>query len=341
MKNAKLFSILVLTAIVTYGAVGLSYLPLARFHGDLTRVSMLPETLFGWRKPQPDIPADLIRQATWEEADILVVGDSFSGSRVWQTKLVGQGWKVRTEHWNSVRNICEDFVPWVRGKGFKGKYVVLESIERGFPEIRKSLDCKSMEFHSSVEADRVKLPPLAVFDPDEIAFTGRMSIGIQTRRMADRYLQVSADPAFKSWTPNGAVNVVRTERGCELFSHRQCRDVLFMREDRPQDVDESLIDVMIQLNQRLPGLTPIWVVVPNKSTSYLYPEKHFWSLAATRLATPDVLARLRQAITAGTVDLYPANESHLSTTGYLILGDLIYKQLLDQGMPPRPTGRTE
>ena len=181
MKHAKLFSILVLLAAAAYGAVGLTYLPLARFHGDLTRVGVLPEILFGWRKPQPAIPAELIQQSSWQEAEVLVVGDSFSGSRVWQTKLVSQGWKVRTEHWNSVRNICEDFVPWARSKGFKGNYVVLESIERGFPEIRKSLDCKSMDFHSSIEADKVKPPPLAVFNPDEVAFTGRMSVGIQTK----------------------------------------------------------------------------------------------------------------------------------------------------------------
>lgn len=327
MKHAKLFSILVFAVAAIYGIVGYAFLPLARFHGDLTRVGRLPESMFGWTLSQPAIPPALMQQSSWQEADVLVIGDSFSGSRVWQTKLTEQGLKVHTEHWNSVRNICEDFEPWVRSMGFKGRYIVLESIERGFHEIRHSLDCHTMDFHSSIEASRPKPPPLTSFDPDQIDFSGRMTIGMQAKLNTLKYQELSAKPEFSSWSLDGGAKVVRTPDGCRLFSHHQCQDALYMGEDRAQDIDPTLVDVMVQLNQRMPNLTPIWVVVPNKSTTYLYPDKKFWEVASARMDTPDVLARFRQALAAGTVDLYPGNESHLSTTGYLMLGDMILHEL--------------
>ena len=60
-------------------------------------MGLLPETLFGWTKPQPALDAKWMQQASMQEADVLVIGDSFSDSRVWQTVLTQHGLKVRTE----------------------------------------------------------------------------------------------------------------------------------------------------------------------------------------------------------------------------------------------------
>jgi hypothetical protein len=84
---------------------------------------------------------------------------------------------------------------------------------------------------------------------------------------------------------------------------------------------------MATISQRLQGITPVWVVVPDKSTSYLHPDKQFWNLAAQRFNAPNVLQVLRSAIAAQHIDLYPANETHLSTSGYLLLGETIYQNL--------------
>ena len=67
--------------------------------------------------------------------------------------------------------------------------------------------------------------------------------------------------------------------------------------------------------------------MPDKSTIYLHPDKQFWNKAEQRFNAPNVLRTMREALDRGVVDLYPANNSHLSTTGYLLLGDLIYQHI--------------
>src|SRR6266481_8864887 len=103
MKHAKIFSIVVFVVLLGYGAVGFYFLPLATFQGELTRLGLLPERLFGWTKPQPTLDIKWMQQASMQEADVLVIGDSFSDGRVWQTVLTQHGLKVRTDSWNNMR----------------------------------------------------------------------------------------------------------------------------------------------------------------------------------------------------------------------------------------------
>jgi len=49
--------------------------------------------------------------------------------------------------------------------------------------------------------------------------------------------------------------------------------------------DETLKG-MAEINARLTGITPIWVIVPNKSTAYLYPDKRFWDKTERELGAP-------------------------------------------------------
>lgn len=55
MKHAKIFSmaVMVMVMVLGYGAVGFHFLPQATFQGELTRMALLPESLFGWRQAQP------------------------------------------------------------------------------------------------------------------------------------------------------------------------------------------------------------------------------------------------------------------------------------------------
>lgn len=117
------------------------------------------------------------------------------------------------------------------------------------------------------------------------------------------------------------------KRGCELFSHARCQDVLFYASDRVTDLGADTLDHLQTLNTRLGDLTPIWVFMPDKSTVFLHPDKHFWDKAEDRFLAPNVLKVMRQALAEKTVDLYPANNSHLSTTGYLLLGEAVYRTL--------------
>lgn len=326
MRHAKLFSILVLAFIALYGAVGFYFLPLASFTGPLTRMGKIPESLFGWTKEQPSINPQYLANASWQDADVLVVGDSFSMSHVWQSVLISQGLKVRTESWGSMRNVCEDSSGWLREKGFKGSHVVIEVVEHNFKDtLNRSLQCKKMDYHTIVELPVIPPPRLMTLNATD--YSGKLSVGIQSELNSIKYQKLSAQPDFMSWNLANNVRINRVKNGCELFSHPRCNDALFLADDQAGDFDDNTLANMQLVNQRFKGFTPIWVVVPNKSTTYLQPDKQFWDKAEQRFHAPNVLKVLRQKIADKTIDLYPANETHLSTTGYLILGDAIYQSM--------------
>lgn len=328
MRHAKYFSIFVFIAVMAYGAAAFYFLPLATFQGELTRMGLLPEALFGWTKPQPSLDVKWMQQASMKEADVLVVGDSFSDSRVWQTVLTQHGFKVRTESWESMRGVCADFMPWLRAQGFAGKYLVLESIERNLEnDLSKSLGCRQMQYHSNPNTDALRYPPPVSFDVNRGNYSGKLSIGIQTRLNVLKYERLSNLPGFKSWLLPNDVRLARVPNGCALFSHARCNDALFLGYDMPGEIDASAFGNIEKLNTRLDGITPIWVFVPNKTTAYLYPDKQFWNEAERRFHAPNLLHMTRQAIQAGTVDLYLGNNTHFSTAGYLLMGEEILKAM--------------
>lgn len=319
--------------VLGYGAVGFYFLPMASFQGDLTRIGMMPESQFGWHKPQPAINPKLIQQSSLQEADVLVIGDSFSDNPlwhglVWQTALTQRGLKVRTESWASMRGICADFAPWLKAQGFHGQFVILQIIERNISKgLEDSLACQHMQPHPSALADRRRSPPAVTYDPEHKDFSGRFSVGIQTALNYRNYMALSSMPDFKSTTlPNGA-NIARVKNGCELFSHSRCDDALFLAEDSAAEVDTHALENIAIINKRMQEITPIWAFVPNKSTAYLYPEKRFWNEAEQRFSAPNLLRMTQRAISEKTVDLYPANNTHFSTTGYLLMGEEIYKHI--------------
>ena len=326
MKYAKFFSISVFVVIAIYGMVGFYFLPLASFEGNLARMGKLPESLFGWTKAQPAIDPNLMQQASWQEADVLAIGDSFSMPLLWQTALTRRGLRVRTETWESVRNICVDFTDWLRGKGFKGQHVVIEIIEHNVEDrLDRSVSCKHMGYHQLAEVRAA--PPVTLPDRNKIDFSGKFSVGIQTKLHALEYERLSGKPDFKGWDLPNEARMGRLPDGCELFSHPRCNDVLFLGSDRVQDFDGSTLAKMEKINTRLNGLNPTWVIVPDKSTVYLHPDKKFWDEAERKFHAPNILKTFRQAIQRKTIDLYRGNDTHLSTTGYLIMGDAVYQSM--------------
>ena len=326
MTQAKLYTAIVVTIMAVYGLVGFYFLPLASFEGNLTRMAKLPETYFGWTLPQPAIDPALMKSAEWQDADVLAIGDSFTYAQVWQTVFQQRGVHIRTETWESVFNICGDISDLVRNKGFRGKYIIIESVEAYFEDrISRSLECKHAEYH--VPPQLATSPPPTMQDRHRIDLSGRLSVGIQTELNALEYDRLSSEPDFRGWDGSGEVRVVRVENGCDLFSHSRCKDVLFYVKDRLTDMGEDVLDGMGEINARLNDYTVIWVVVPDKSTVYLNPGKKFWDEAERRFHAPNLLREFRQQLRNKTMDLYPANNTHVSTAGYLILGDAIYRAM--------------
>ncbi len=332
MRHAKFFSIFVFVVLLGYGAVAFYFLPLAVFQGELTRMGLLPESLFSATKPQPVLDAKWMQQSAMQDADVLVIGDSFSLGLVWQTVLTRQGLKIHTESWESMRGICADFMPWVRAQGFAGKYVLIESIERSMVErLRDSVACQQMQYHPALAPT-----PAKSFEAKLGDYGGKLSTGIQTRLNVWKYEQLSQSPDFKSWLLPNDVKMARVANGCKLFSHARCNDALFLSYDKSEEVDTDALGNIEKINARLSGVTPVWVLIPNKSTAYLYPNKHFWNEAESRYHSPDLLRMTQQAIQEKTVDLYPANNTHFSTSGYLLMGEEILKAMQQaQAAPTR------
>jgi hypothetical protein len=268
-----------------------------------------------------------LRQATWQQAEVLVIGDSFSEPRIWQSVLTQRGLQVRTELWGTVRGVCEDFMPWLRAQGFTGKYVVFERIERSLvSDLPKLLACQKMLTHGGHTSPSVT-PPLTTFNSTLARYTGRLSIGIRTQINTLRYERHRQAASIADWVlPNG-VQLSRLANGCQLFSHARCQDVLFLSEDRASDIGDDSLQIMAKINARLNGITPIWMVIPNKSTAYLYPNKSFWNRAEPLLNAPNLLRETQRAITQHSLDFYPANDTHFSTTGYLWMGETMLRHL--------------
>jgi len=328
MKHAKLFSLLVVAAVAWYGAVGWYLLPLASFDGDLTRTGKLPEVLFGWTRPQAALASAQFVSAPWQDADVLVIGDSFSAGRVWQTQLTQAGLRVHTETWNSLHAVCRDFEPWLKATGFKGRYVVVEVVERNAQDtLDASLACDKMISTPAGLVGEFNGPPAVQVDRTRRDLSGRLSVGMATWLNMQRYRRLSAVAGFTAWRAADNVLVARVTDGCKLFSHASCQDALFYGGDHQGDFDASMLDNMAAINARLPDYTPIWLIVPDKTTTYLHPEKRFWDQAQARFNAPNVLQDFRQAVDEKVVDLYPANNTHVSTTGYLRMGGLVLAQI--------------
>lgn len=70
-------------------------------------------------------------------------------------------------------------------------------------------------------------------------------------------------------------------------------------------------------------------IVPNKSTEYLYTNKQFWNKIEQRIHAPNLLRMTQESINQKVVYLYPANNTHFSTGRYLLMGEMIYKSMIE------------
>lgn len=324
MRQARTFALTVSCLALAYGALGYLLLPLAAFEGDLTRMAMVPERLFGWTRPQPVVDPAELHQAKMSEADVLVIGDSFSMPHLWQAALTRDGWKVRTEHWDNLLGACADLPAYLRSQGFEGRHVVLQVVERNLERVvDASLACSVTRHRRKHEVDVDPAAPAPTHDRAHVNRSGRMSVGMRTQFNSFWYARLASTPGFETWQITQEVRVSRVPRGCEWFSHLACQDALFLAEDSSRDLSEQVVDKMVKVNQRLSDWAVTWAVVPNKSTVYLHPSKKFWNLAQERLHAPNLLGMTQAALARGQVDLYLGNNTHFSTEGYQLMGAVL------------------
>jgi hypothetical protein len=336
MKTAKIFFLSTFLCFILYGLLGLYFLPLATFQGDLSRMAMLPERLLGWQRVQPAIDQQLLQQSPIAEADVFVIGDSFSDGRIWQSVLTANQLKVHTLLWGELPFVCEDASTWLRAQGFNGRYIVIETNERNLPHrLNDSLACKNVQHKEKVGEANVRSAPIERFDVDHGDYSSKMSVGLITAFNTFFFYGWEQSDLADKVQLQPEVFLIKIGNGCSLFSHLKCDSALFYSPDSEQDVDPGDLQKIKAINARLGDVVPIWVVVPNKATTYLYQEKHFWNSLEQSVRAPNLLAMNLSAIKNGEVDLYPGNNTHYSTRGYLLMGDAILKEIRKDGLNVR------
>ncbi|RYF83677.1 MAG: hypothetical protein EOO29_02495 [Comamonadaceae bacterium] len=297
-------------------------------YGDLTRIGRLSETQFGWTQPPP-APKDaaLLHSVPLDQADVLVVGDSFSMTLYWQTALVQAGYKVATTYWGEIGYLCGNFDEWLRGQGYRGRLVIVESIERAFDErLQRSEACPAI-----AEGRKLKIRPDPFLGPLTQKPSSALNWSAKLTTGAITWLNTRRAMRETGATQHGDETLVRPlPDGCQQFSHALCHKLPLFKED----VDHGPLTAetfarMQRLTAANPGVQMLWMVIPNKTTVYLDPE-HSKDFVQGLRAHPelgpdlfDMAARARLEVK----DFYFPNDTHMSMHGQLAMGAVMLQEV--------------
>lgn len=284
--------------------------------GDLTRIGALPEREFGWNGHQPDLYRRT-NNVAGGQADVLVVGDSFSGLGFWQPAAFGERIVYATF---SFGRICADFGALLKDMKLSPRIVVVQTVERLF-EQRFFSSCDKSQLAAAAGNSTT---PIAGARDREIfyrPFGAKYAIG------SLRYFAFGGEQ-FRAGH-SGGVHVLRVADGCSLFTNRDCEYSLFLGDDLnlpaiPLNRHESpMIEYL-----KAAGIERIIVLpIPNKYQTY------FQSLEEAR-ASDEYLREfaLRNDVEILPLherfvddkrrvrDLYLPNDTHLSPAGMRLLG---------------------
>lgn len=291
------------------------------YHGDLTRVGKWMESDFAGKISQPSIDSKLLISSPIEEADILVIGDSFSQNLHWQSVLVESNLKVSTILWSQIDQLCEDFPTQLKNAGFKGEKIIIESIERiAERQFEKSVNCKvSKNFPKNIARTAISSPS-SLNTEKVFNINGQFIAGLETIIHSLAIRSSSYYPKLHNYKSKGS-HIYKINNGCDYFSHHLCQFGLFFHEDyRQPALDSKTIEHIKILKKRLNGYQTTWVVIPNKSSIYqrdISPD--FWSALLVNELGPNLHRSTKKEITF-TKDIYAPNDTHYSNQGYIFLG---------------------
>ena len=333
-KYSSILIYMFLLMAVVFGSMEIYF---EKVYGDLARIGNFPERYFGWRSSQPGIPNDLLKDSPLDEANILVIGDSFSAARIWQTKLVADGLKVGTMTWSELKEkeaLPSDLGKTLRISGFKGSYIIIESVERLFQGRMMALSQAPLHQVSKTPFVVDKNFLLYPFTSRERVSWSKLNGGAWGVTALYNSIKLFLNLP-QNYLKSGAVQAVNFD-GCQLFSHRLCNYGIFVEGDFDKHTFNSIDNVLaVNRNLKAEGIQPIWMIIPDKATVYLgygkfnkYPYQNIWQNFAQY---PELLA-----LDLGTEfvnksrtvkDFYYPNDTHLSVNGSLYMGSVMEKQL--------------
>ena len=291
-------------------------------YGDLSRIGMLSDHEFGWQKDQPQVDRAYLRGSPINEADVLVIGDSFSATSRWQSVLKQHGYRFATVFWSEFHeSLCDDFDDWLDRAGFKGKLVVIESVERLLADrLANTQKCKAMT--GNVAGSRIEpfFEPIVKVPGFALNWNAKLTSGYVTYRntRAAKEAEGPTVPVNQSW-------VRPVPDGCSLFSNRLCDKALFFKDDDDNgELTVQHVEQMRAFSEAHRSRSILWMVIPNKTTTYVMPDhsKDFVTAFANAGLGPDLFTFAKEQ-KSKIQDFYFPNDTHLSMHGQLALGDLM------------------
>lgn len=242
---------------------------------------------------------------------------------VWQSQLVSKGLAVKTLHWTDFgSSLCDNAARWLRNSGFNDKgIVIIESVQRSVEQrLDASLICReTMQPTEDVERTGISPEPMPILGTQQR--NGKEKIATGITQLWNAHVVKSTDGAMRFGDAKSRdVPIARpVARGCEWFSHTLCNKALFMESDDAPPLSDVFIAKIKKVNAKLAGFKVVWLIVPDKSSIYFEKDATFWNLLANSSLGPNLYASFLAARDT-TKDLYMPNDTHLSTTGFLLLG---------------------
>jgi len=331
MTFIRYFLFAALTPILIIALIGFYLQPIT---GDLTRVGNVSERSWGWNAPKAAI--SIKENDSSKPAQVLVIGDSFSIQNSWQSAAAEfSGNTFLTYHWNDIggSHCLEEAVRDLVKSHPEVRYVVFELIERGF-------------IGSFGEADKTLV---ACKPPIRTSVKGGAST-IGGDRKHFEWSELLADPIYSIKAlfneKNKYDSLMSLDQAkaaplsrSDLFSNRRSDAILFLGNDLEKQtwtqtqIAQALSNIeKISSNLSNLGVVPIFVIVPDKLTTYA----PFLANGVLRQDLPNAaldlshgkaksiyLNALFQDKATHAVDFYLPNDTHLSSDGFIFLGQQI------------------
>jgi hypothetical protein len=326
-----IFAITAFIPIILFGILGYILQPVS---GDLTRMGTLAERDFGWNTPQPIVQT--LPSIPAEKPDVIVLGDSFSQLNIWQTIVTNKtNLKLITYSHLTMRNpeCMEQWLKSMPDQHPSAKIIIIQSTEKSFwPRFNANpLKCKGRGIppHNNLFKATEATRPMGYQDimPDPI-YALRAIFNMRKR--------------FEMSTKNPGIIIEPLNRS-DLFSSRRPDILLYYRGDVNQQVISPAVVQSVtskiatfQEYAASKGIRLIINVVPDKSSIYA----RFFKTPNSKAVIPDPhqemtnrgiksidLFTLFDAQVETIKDLYLPNDSHLSTRGYILMGEAIASSL--------------
>jgi hypothetical protein len=334
--NYKKYSLILIAPLFTIAIViWLMESYFGSLYGDLTRIGQLDEADFGWHMQQPLVAVEFLKSYPLTEADILVIGDSFSNGLIWQSRLISAGFKPSTLKWDEFKpcSLGQNLGEVVRLAGFRGRYVVIENVEHGFQNRMNS----SCDITSKIKGTAYNGPAPQTEPPNSRSLIslnrdplgGEWVVNALINKIKLNYFLESTNSYMEFG--NGRTRVVPIS-GCAWFSNKLCNYGLFYYHDFDKSTFNSFSNILaVNADLQKVGIETIWLAIPDKATVYLgygklsmNPYVNIWDEFAkhSEIVAPNLAAAFIQKSRL-IKDFYKPNDVHLSTNGYLYLGDIV------------------